>query len=172
MGFYTCYKVECIVKPECVDIIKDFINNGYQWIINNDPIYDCIREWHNFLILHNNVLIYWTDSNNGYKKCAHYNPLIHDKLELLDKYIDYYNNPPNGPKSRWGQYCLLEKKKDKYIWRFTGEIKNYNNDIEFFFTNVVACMSDNIFECLISNEDYDLEYEYSDNEIRNGFCIY
>ena len=116
MGFYTCYKVECIVKPECVDIIKNFINNGYQWIINNDPIYDCIREWHNFLILHNNVLIYWTDSNNGYKKCAHYNPLIHDKLELLDKYIDYYNNPPNGPKYRWGQYCLLEKKNDKYMY--------------------------------------------------------
>lgn len=167
MGFYNCYNIECIVKPEYIEIIQDFINNGYQWNINDDVIYDCLKDWMKFLRKNGHAII---SSKEGvmHKYCIFAEYRDEKFLNSPDYEIFYYNSPPSGLPSRWGQYCeLIKNDNNTYTWKFTGEMKDYNNEITFFLHKVLVVMSSNIYQCWLSNEDTDYIYDYSNDELRS-----
>ena len=161
MGFYTCFYIECILKPEYIPIVQEYIDNGLEWVVKDDPIYDCIKEWLTFL------------RSNGYAMCVvdgkyhTYRTYLHDSLDIEEIY--YSDCIPSGLPSRWGQLCEL----DHNIWKFSGELKNYNSEIQYFLQHILIKMSDCISVCHLSNEDTDFVFKYTDSDIRDGgylFC--
>ena len=130
------------------------IKNGFEWDVDEkDEKYNCIKEWILFLRKHKKYTIYPKDN------------------EFLEEKIYYDNSPPCGLPSRWGQYCILvqneNEDKDEYIWKFTGEMKNYEREIENFIQIVLVNMSSNISKCWILQEGCENILSYSDKHIRN-----
>jgi hypothetical protein len=156
MGFYHCFNVECVVKPEYVEIIREFIKMGFEWdIVDGDEKYNCIKDWILFLQKHKKFSIYPKDAE-------------------FPEEIYYDNSPPCGLPSRWGQYCELiqnEKNENEYIWKFTGEMKNYNREIENFIQIVLVNMSSHIYQCWISQEGCENILNYGDKHIRSGWRL-
>ena len=153
MGFYTCFNIECILEPKYVEMIQDFIKNAYEWTIVEDcsDKYGCIKELLDFI-----------KKNNYYH--------IYKKDDEFPEEIYYENYPPCGHSSRWGQYCEIVKSENNeyYIWKFTGEMKNYDKQIQQFIKIILINVSKpgGIIQCWLSNESTDYIYKYNDEELR------
>jgi hypothetical protein len=64
-----------------------------------------------------------------------------------------------------------EKNENEYIWKFTGEMKNYNREIENFIQIVLVNMSSHIYQCWISQEGCENILNYGDKHIRSGWRL-
>ena len=95
---------------------------------------------------------------------------IYEKDDEFPEEIYYNNSPPYGQLSRWGQYCKIIKSENNedYIWKFTGEMKNYDKQIQHFIQIILINVSKigGIIQCWISNENTEYIYKYSDEELR------
>lgn len=142
MGNYTCFNVECVLKPQYVPVVQDFIDNGYEWSGGlESSIPDCIQKWHEFLIRNSLAHVYY-DDEVGRCHCKTYMPSQHDSIP--GAVVHFHNSPPNGVPGSWGQHCEIENGD---IWKFAGSLKNYSGQLEYFLSNVLPEFSDCVRVC-------------------------
>ena len=112
---YTSYRVKGVIKPEYVELVKDFMQN-HQWDVENAP--PCIQRWHRFL------------EDIGSVKRG-------DDQSI----IAYHNRIPFGlPSPWWGNECIVyeDYDSDNVWWSFSGEMKNDRQQIEYFMEHVMS----------------------------------
>jgi hypothetical protein len=163
---YTAFKVDCIIKPKYKKIIDGFITNGNNLTIPNGPAFDCFRNWQSFLRNNGHCIIDFKKEVNPQRKVQTFQPILHSDVDLASNDIALYYNyqPPCGLPSRWGQCCDFDGRR----WRFVGEVKNYNREVEYFLTQVIAVITDNITSCWTCYEGTDEVREHSQADIQSG----
>lgn len=135
MGMYTYWRFRAYILPQYVSQIEYFREHD-EWL---EPVPEFITQWREFLkSIGRSYNVYENDDDNMIGTEYHY----------------------IGATGCNDGYCYFgcDWSFENNIWNVSAGIKNYNQELEVFFTKVLVPMSSYIEECSIIT-DYYLDYK-------------